>query len=65
MFSPSVELWKMNDNIFGSVEDLLNFKNNDSDSVEIERVSNALWMEDESFVTKKEIAAYLGKLYVN
>lgn len=61
MFSPSVELWKMNDNIFGSVEDLLNFENS-SDSVEVDKASNALWIEDESFVTRKEIAAYLGKL---
>jgi hypothetical protein len=63
MFSPSVELWKMNDNIFGSVEDLLNFKN-DSDSAEVDKATNALWLEDESFISRREIAAYLGKLYV-
>lgn len=63
MFSPSVELWKMNDNIFGSVEDLLNFKNsNTSRQNEVEKTVNLLWLENGQFVPKKEIASYLGKL---
>lgn len=63
MFSPSVELWKMNDNIFGSVEDLLNFKNsNISRQNEVEKTVTLLWLENEQFVPKKEIASYLGKL---
>jgi hypothetical protein len=61
MFSPSVELWKMNDNIFGSVEDLLNYKSKNGNE-EVEAAANSLWMEDEDFVPRKEIASYIGKL---
>jgi D-serine dehydratase len=61
MFSPSVELWKMNDNIFGSIEDLLNYKNKNTKQ-EVEKAVHLLWLEDEQFIPKKEIAAYLGKL---
>ncbi|CAO3625540.1 unnamed protein product [Mucor hiemalis] len=61
MFSPSVELWKMNDNIFGSIEDLLNYKSKKGNE-EVEIAANNLWIEKEDFVPKKEIAAYLGKL---
>ncbi|KAI9354241.1 Sec7 domain-containing protein [Pilaira anomala] len=54
MFSPSVELWNEN-NIFGSVEDLLS-------KDKVLDASRSLWIENESFVPKKEIASYLGKL---
>jgi hypothetical protein len=61
MFSPSVELWKINDRIFGSVEDLLNYKNKNGQE-DVEKATNSLWMEEEDFVPKKEIASYLGRL---
>lgn len=61
MFSPSVELWEMNDNIFGSVEDLLNYKSKNGNE-EVEVAAKSLWKEDEEFVPKNEIASYLGKL---
>lgn len=61
MFSPSVELWKMNDNIFGSIEDLLKYKSKQGNE-EVETAANYLWIEKVDFVPKKEIAAYLGKL---
>lgn len=54
MFSPSVELWNEN-NIFGSVEDLLS-------KDKVLDASRSLWIENELFVPKKEIASYLGKL---
>lgn len=59
MFSPSVELW--NDNIFGSVEDLFNYKSTHGQE-KVLNASQSLWIQDESFVPKKEIASYLGKL---
>lgn len=61
MFSPSVELWKMNDNIFGSVEDLLNYNGKKGQDKVLE-AAQSLWVQDEKFVPKKEVASYLGKL---
>ncbi|KAI8077034.1 Sec7 domain-containing protein [Thamnidium elegans] len=61
MFSPSVELWKMNDNIFGSVEDLLNYNGKKGQDKVLE-ASQSIWEQDENMVPKKEVAAYLGKL---
>ncbi|KAK4517737.1 uncharacterized protein ATC70_001079 [Mucor velutinosus] len=60
MFSSSVELWKMNDKIFGSIEDLIALKEDDDDQVE--RKARSLWAEDEECLPKREIAAYIGKL---
>ncbi|GAN08653.1 hypothetical protein MAM1_0216c08168 [Mucor ambiguus] len=60
MFSSSVELWKMNDKIFGSIEDLIAFKEDDDEQVAIK--ARSLWAEDEECLPKKEIAAYIGKL---
>ncbi|KAI9480592.1 MAG: Sec7 domain-containing protein [Benjaminiella poitrasii] len=59
LFSPSAEIWKLNGNIFGSIEDLINDQQRDQ---EVERVSQLLWLEDEAFLPKKDIASYLGKL---
>lgn len=56
MFPSTVELWKLNDKIFGSMEDLID------DESQIKKTTDSLWFEDEEFVPKKEIAAYLGKL---
>ncbi|KAI9251618.1 Sec7 domain-containing protein [Helicostylum pulchrum] len=61
MFSPSVELWKMNDNIFGSVEDLLSYNGKIGQDKVLE-ASQSIWIQDENIVPKKEVAAYLGKL---
>lgn len=58
LFSPSVKLWN-DDNIFGSVEDLFSYK---STNVQVMDAAQSLWIQDESFVPKKEIASYLGKL---
>ncbi|KAI7903110.1 Sec7 domain-containing protein [Cokeromyces recurvatus] len=59
LFSPSVELWKLSGNIFGSIEDIIHESNSQK---EVKHVCHLLWMEDESFIQKKEIASYLGKL---
>ncbi|KAG2207998.1 hypothetical protein INT46_010364 [Mucor plumbeus] len=56
MFPSTVELWKLNDKIFGSMEDLID------DESQIKKTTNSLWFEDEKCVPKKEVAAYLGKL---
>lgn len=60
MFSSSVELWKMNDKIFGSIEDLIALKEDGDEQVE--NKARSLWAEDEECLPKKEIAAYIGKL---
>lgn len=60
MFSSSLELWKMNDKIFGSIEDLIAFKEDGEEQVE--KKAHSLWAEDEECLPRKEIAAYIGKL---
>lgn len=62
MFSSSLELWKMNDKIFGSIEDLIAFKEDGEEQVE--KKAHSLWAEDEECLPRKEIAAYIGKLWV-
>jgi hypothetical protein len=54
MFSPPVKLW--NGTIFGSVEEFVIHK----EAIHHEQVAQSLW--DETYMNKKEIAAYLGKL---
>lgn len=56
MFPSTIELWKVNDKIFGSIEDLI------GDEIQVKKTTDSLWFEDEECVPKKEIAAYLGKL---
>ncbi|KAL0145696.1 Sec7 domain-containing protein [Mucor lusitanicus] len=54
------KLWKMNDKIFGSIEDLIALKEDGDEQVE--NKARSLWAEDEECLPKKEIAAYIGKL---
>ncbi|CEP08216.1 hypothetical protein [Parasitella parasitica] len=60
MFPASVELWNMNDNIFGSLEDLIILKEDDEKLVQ--ETANSLWLENEMHAPKKKTAAYIGKL---
>ncbi|EPB89850.1 hypothetical protein HMPREF1544_03372 [Mucor circinelloides 1006PhL] len=60
MFTSSVELWKMDDKIFGSIEDLVALK--DDDDKQVKETVRSLWIQDEECMPKKEIAAYIGKL---
>ncbi|KAI7889892.1 Sec7 domain-containing protein [Mucor mucedo] len=58
LFSPSVTLWNEN-NIFGSVEDLFNYSHGQENVLQ---AAQSLWIQDQNFVPKKEMASYLGKL---
>lgn len=49
-------LWRKGENIF-ELEDVV--KQN-----EVKRIAGLLWQEDSTFISKKEIASYLGKWYV-
>lgn len=60
LFSPSVTLWNEKNNIFGSVEDLFNYAHDGQENVI--QAAQSLWIQDQDFVPKKEMASYLGKL---